>query len=72
MDSLALGTPIVAVAGTLYAHRVSASILAAAGATADGGVAARAPADRASAGLNFLVARNGDDLYAFLPRDNIS
>jgi predicted O-linked N-acetylglucosamine transferase (SPINDLY family) len=32
MDALALGTPIVAVAGTLYAHRVSSSILAAAGA----------------------------------------
>ena len=34
MDSLALGTPLVAVAGTLYAHRVSSSILAAAGAFA--------------------------------------
>ena len=32
MDCLALGTPLVAVAGKLYAHRVSSSILAAAGA----------------------------------------
>jgi len=31
MDCLALGTPLVTVAGNLYAHRVSASILAAAG-----------------------------------------
>jgi predicted O-linked N-acetylglucosamine transferase (SPINDLY family) len=35
MDSLALGTPVVAVAGTLYAHRVSSSILAAAGKSVD-------------------------------------
>ena len=34
MDSLTLGTPLVAVPGKLYAHRVSASILAAAGAGA--------------------------------------
>jgi hypothetical protein len=32
MDCLAIGTPLLAVAGTLYAHRVSSSILAAAGA----------------------------------------
>jgi predicted O-linked N-acetylglucosamine transferase (SPINDLY family) len=31
MDCLAIGTPVVAVAGALYAHRVSSSILAAAG-----------------------------------------
>jgi predicted O-linked N-acetylglucosamine transferase (SPINDLY family) len=31
MDGLALGTPLIAVPGKLYAHRVSSSILAAAG-----------------------------------------
>ena len=62
MDALALGTPIVAVAGTLYAHRVSSSILAAAGAMYKRLVRncthSRAP------GLSFLIARNTDDLYA--------
>ena len=36
MDCLALGTPLAAVAGRLYAHRVSSSILAAAGALSVG------------------------------------
>jgi hypothetical protein len=65
MDSLALGTPLVAVAGALYAHRVSSSILAAAGAFAARQRDATAPTDPAArVGLDFLVARNADDLYA--------
>ena len=63
MDSLALGTPVAAVAGMLYAHRVSTSILAAAGALLNKHLSLLHLLTVAvNAGLKLLIARNADDL----------
>jgi hypothetical protein len=63
MDSLALGTPVAAVAGTLYAHRVSTSILVAAGALLNKHLSLLHLLTVAvNAGLKLFIARNADDL----------